>query len=72
MSAARPNFEGPSWELMTPQSRKLVAAAAGFTNVHQLERISKSPWANLYDRERTAMFRVIWQVVIRRQERKRG
>jgi hypothetical protein len=70
-TAPRPNYEGPSWELMTPQSRKLVAAAAGFTNVHQLDRIAKSPWANLYERERIAMFRVNWQVVIRRQERKK-
>lgn len=73
MSAASltPNRESASWETLTPASRKLVAAAAGFTNVHQQARIGASAWADLYDHERKALYGVNWRNVIARQERKR-
>jgi hypothetical protein len=71
-SLARPNYESPSWEKMSAQSRRLVAAAAGFTNVHQLNRIQISEWAAMFDHERKALYRVNWKNVIARQERRRG
>lgn len=76
MSAAtsfspHPNYESPSWERLTPESRRLVAIAAGFRNVHQLKRIESSEWAQLYDHERTVLYRVNWKNVIARQERRR-
>lgn len=70
-ATARPNYESASWEKLTPASRRLVAAAAGFTNVHQQNRISISECAALFDHERTALYRVNWKAVIARQERKR-
>jgi hypothetical protein len=69
--APRPNYESPSWEKMTRESRRLVAVAAGFRNLYQLNRIEVSEWAVLFDHERKALYRVNWKNVIARQERKR-
>jgi hypothetical protein len=45
--------------------------AAGFRNLHQLNRIETSEWPALYEHERKALYRVNWRNVIARQERKR-
>lgn len=69
--APRPNYESASWEKLTPRSRRLVAAAAGFTNEFQLKRIGESEWADLFDGEHERLYRIHWATVIARQERKK-
>ncbi|HZU33692.1 MAG TPA: hypothetical protein VFB79_21440 [Candidatus Angelobacter sp.] len=60
--------ESASWELMSADSRTAVARAAGFNVVHTLHRIAASAWCDLYDHERTALYRVNWKAVIGKLE----
>lgn len=63
--------ESASWESMSAGSRIAVAKVAGFNNPHTQKRMAAATWAELYDHERTALYRVNWRNVIARAERRR-
>ena len=63
-----PNREAASWERMSERSRVVIAHKAGFTNAYQLNRIARSPWPDLAEHERSAIYRVNWKETLIRLE----